>query len=148
MPSTPTKPQTNGAEIQLSQREIQIIAKAWLCIKSIDKFGVPKVDNDKLAKIGNYASSDSARVCWAPIGKKLAAMAGNIDNDAATPATPATPATAKANGAARKRKVKSEEDDEEVKGTPTKKPRGRKVMKREVKKEPEEDDVDFGDDEV
>ncbi|KAI0118100.1 hypothetical protein F4776DRAFT_635133 [Hypoxylon sp. NC0597] len=149
MPQTPTKPRANGAEMHLSQREIQIIAKAWLCIKSVDKNGVPKVDHHKLCKIGNYASADSARVCWAPIAKKLAIMAGNIDADPATATTPVIPSTGKTSGADRKRKVKAEDDEEvEVEETPSKKPRGRKRMKREVKKESEDEDEDFGDDEV
>ncbi|KAI1135467.1 hypothetical protein F5Y05DRAFT_172102 [Hypoxylon sp. FL0543] len=138
MASTPTKPQANGAKIQLNQREIEIIAKAWICIKSLNN-GVPKIDSEKLAKIGNYASADSARHVWGPIERKLIAMAKMVKDDPPTPAKPK----------GRPPKHKNDDDaGEAAGGSPVKKPRGRKVVKRRVKKESDGEDEELGADEA
>ncbi|KAI1656106.1 hypothetical protein F4813DRAFT_145492 [Daldinia decipiens] len=132
--STPTKSGNgSGGKLQLNQREIEVIAMAFMCISDI-KEGVPQVDAKKLAKIGNYASADSARHTWKPIQKKLMAHTSGEGDGSPLIATPST----KGRGASRKRKA----DDEAGEGTPTKKPRGRKASKVVPKKEEIEDYFD------
>ncbi|KAI1777402.1 hypothetical protein F4818DRAFT_410227 [Hypoxylon cercidicola] len=131
MTSTPTKPEANDAQPQLTQRETEVVAKAWLCIVQL-KNGVPVIDSKKLAELGNYASGDSARHAWKPIERKLLAIA------AAGPSI-STPVKSKSTG----RKRKMESADVEVLDTPTKRPRARKNTKAAVKKEKEEDDGDL-----
>ncbi|KAI0098401.1 hypothetical protein F4814DRAFT_433833 [Daldinia grandis] len=118
--STPTKSAANasGEKLQLSQREIEVMAMAFMCISDI-KEGVPQVDAKKLAKIGNYASADSARHIWKPIQKKLMAHTSGGGDGSPFIATPST----RGRGTPKKRKADSEADE----GTPTKKPRGRKT---------------------
>ncbi|KAF3060319.1 hypothetical protein GL218_09102 [Daldinia childiae] len=134
--STPTKSAGNGSgeKLQLNQREIEVIAMAFICISEI-KEGVPQVDAKKLAKVGNYASADSARHIWKPIQKKLMAHTSGEGDGSSFIATPST----KGRGTPRKRKA----DGEAGGGTPTKKPRGRKASKVALKKEDiEEEDID------
>ncbi|KAI1105434.1 hypothetical protein F4804DRAFT_304379 [Jackrogersella minutella] len=138
-----SNPQGKGVKTQLSQREIEITALAWMCITSV-KNGVPKVDANKLAKIGNYASADSARHIWRPIEKKLTSLARSADADAGDAAAAsskasgpaATPGKTTASG--RKRKVDADTDGGGD-SAPSKKPRGRKPSKAKAKKESDEE---------
>ncbi|KAI0848721.1 hypothetical protein F5Y00DRAFT_237481 [Daldinia vernicosa] len=133
--STPTKSAANdsGEKLQLSQREIEVMAMAFMCISDV-KDGVPQVDARKLAKIGNYASADSARHIWRPIQKKLMAHTSGEGENSPFPATPST----RGRGTPKKRKANGEAGE----GTPTKKPRGKKASKVAPKKEEFEDDID------
>ncbi|KAI1804630.1 hypothetical protein F4811DRAFT_519260 [Daldinia bambusicola] len=144
--ATPTQSGEKDApaeRLQLSQREIEVMAKAFMCISEV-KDGVPQVDAKKLAKIGPYASADSARHIWRPIHKKLQSY---INSESEEPLFPATPSTkGRPAGTPGKRKVDS--DGTEL--TPTKKPRGRpsKAMAKKKKHIEEdfkdEDDLDDG----
>ncbi|KAI0836173.1 hypothetical protein F5Y06DRAFT_274393 [Hypoxylon sp. FL0890] len=151
MASTPTKPtnsQADGAKIQLNQREIQVIAKAWLCITSV-KDGIPQVNSHKLCQVGNYATANSARHAWVPIEKKLIAMAATIkDDDDSSPAKPrGRPPKKRKNGDA------AADIGETPDGTPVKKKSGggRKSstkVKTKTKKESDDEGVGFSDDEI
>ncbi|KAL7628435.1 hypothetical protein AAE478_002638 [Parahypoxylon ruwenzoriense] len=135
----------NGTKMQLTPREIDVTAKAWLCITEI-KNGIPQVDSKKLAKVGNYASADSARHIWKPIQKKLMAMATAAaatvnEEDESNPATPKK----KSKGAPRKRKTEVDsnaDDNDMVERTPTKKTRARRSTRATAKKVEEDDDDD------
>ncbi|XXG95569.1 hypothetical protein Hte_001836 [Hypoxylon texense] len=135
MASTSANPEATESKPQLNQRELEVIAKAWICITSINN-GVPVIDSKKLAEIGPYASADSARHIWKPIEKKLFAIAG---------APPPTPGAGRGKGTPRKRKADAAADGEDP-GTPTKKPRARKNTKAATKKD--EDDGDLADGEA
>ncbi|KAI8961880.1 hypothetical protein F5Y11DRAFT_210793 [Daldinia sp. FL1419] len=127
--STTTKSAADGAaeKLTLSQREIEVMAMAFMCISDI-KDGMPQVDARKLAKIGRYASADSARHIWRPIQKKLIAHTSSEDDASPFPATPST----KGKGSPKKRKTANGEGTDE---TPTKKPRRGKNAKAAPKKE-------------
>ncbi|KAK6952663.1 hypothetical protein Daesc_004954 [Daldinia eschscholtzii] len=133
--ATPTKPDPEAIpeRLKLSQREIEVMAMAFMCISDI-KDGVPQVDARKLAKIGNYASADSARHSWKPIQKKLLNHVNAEDDVSPFPVTPSS----RGRGAPKKRKAG---DDDAVERTPTKKPRGRPA-KVVPKKEEIEDDLE------
>ncbi|KAL7629863.1 hypothetical protein AAE478_001386 [Parahypoxylon ruwenzoriense] len=73
-----------SSELQLSAREMEILAKTWQCFED-----TPKIDWQKLADIAGFKNLQTARACFAPIKKKLAIAAGQIEPP--TPATPATP---------------------------------------------------------
>ncbi|KAI1080938.1 hypothetical protein F5B20DRAFT_84729 [Whalleya microplaca] len=138
MVSTPTKSEANSAKVQLNAREMEIVAKAWQCIKEI-KDGVVKVDCKKLAEIGPYASADSARHIWMPIQKKLLASAG-----VGAPSSSAPPTPSKAKGTPRKRKADAN-GSELADGLTPKKLRARKtknLAKVELDEE-EDDDLDI-----
>ncbi|KAI2628541.1 hypothetical protein GGR54DRAFT_348971 [Hypoxylon sp. NC1633] len=122
-----TNPKANSANLQLTQREIEIIAKAWRCISDI-KDGIPQVDSKKLAAIGNYASADSARHSWKPIEMKLAAM-----NDTAEDPTADVTDKGKIKATPRKRKANTDISDEDIEESPTKKTRT--PLKSKVKTE-------------
>lgn len=132
--STPTKSGANGSgeKLELNQREIEVMAMAFMCISDV-KDGVPQVDAKKLAKIGNYASADSARHIWRPIQKKLMAHASGEGDGSPFIAT-----STRGRGTPKKRKA----DGEAGEGTPTKKPRGKKASKVVPKKEEIEDYID------
>ncbi|KAI0602254.1 hypothetical protein F4775DRAFT_588482 [Biscogniauxia sp. FL1348] len=87
MTSTPKKSEgVNLAKSGLSERDIQVIAKAWLCIKEI-KDGEPQVNYNKLKDLVPYASADSAAHCWRRIANKLALLSSAPSNaqEASTP---------------------------------------------------------------
>ncbi|KAI2622674.1 hypothetical protein GGS26DRAFT_567180 [Hypomontagnella submonticulosa] len=132
MAPTPSKSQAADGKLQLTQREIEVVAKAFRCITEL-KNGVAQVDSTKLAKIGGYASADSARHVWKPIQKKLIAMAGDAGDDDPSD----TPAQPKTKSATRKRKNDVGDPEE----TPTKKPRKGKTVKSKVKSDNSDEDA-------
>ncbi|OTB02391.1 hypothetical protein M426DRAFT_322667 [Hypoxylon sp. CI-4A] len=143
---------TSPTKSALTQREIEVTAMAWLCITAL-KDGIPQVDCKRLAQIGNYASPDSARHSWKPIERKLATLASAQDGDggAVTPVKPTT------TGRGRKRKSDTNGGSggggAEAEGTPTKKPRAKKVLKKPKKDSSSDElsdlrDSDFDDGEV
>ncbi|KAF2281289.1 uncharacterized protein EI97DRAFT_429338 [Westerdykella ornata] len=94
-----------------TEREMQIMSKAWFCLKS----GTPEIDYDKLAEATGMTNPRSASNAWAKIKHKLHAQEGIV----ATPKAKATPKK-KANG------------NDSAPGTPTKTPRKRAPKKQEV----------------
>ncbi|KAI1639382.1 hypothetical protein F4809DRAFT_657289 [Biscogniauxia mediterranea] len=87
MASTPKKNEgVNLAKAGLSDRDIQVVAKAWLCIKEI-KDGEPQINYSKLKDLVPYASADSAAHCWRRIANKLALLSSASSNaqEASTP---------------------------------------------------------------
>ncbi|KAI0381138.1 hypothetical protein F5Y04DRAFT_281113 [Hypomontagnella monticulosa] len=128
-----TKTQPADGKPQLNQRETEVIAKAFRCIVDV-KDGVVQIDSAKLAKIGGYASADSARHVWKPIANKLIAMASDLGDDDG----PTTPSKAKPKGTPRKRKTDTGADPE---GTPTKK-RKAKAVKAKVEKDDSDEEAE------
>ncbi|KAI5918800.1 hypothetical protein F4810DRAFT_690604 [Camillea tinctor] len=106
MASTPKKDEgLNLAKVGLSDKDIQVVAKAWLCIKEI-KDGEPKVNFDKLKELVPYASADSAAHCWRRIANKLALLSAppSSASNAQEVSTP-TPSKNKAPGSADKQRT-------------------------------------------
>ncbi|KAI0178688.1 hypothetical protein GGR52DRAFT_569595 [Hypoxylon sp. FL1284] len=123
MSSSPNKPEGDRAAAvwDLSPRECEIIARAWLCITDV-KDGAPVVDSKKLAKLGGYASADSARHMWRPIQNKLTAIL-RASNAREMDVTPLKAAPAKAAPAKKGRKRTGSAADSEIPETPAKKAR-------------------------
>ncbi|KAI1463588.1 uncharacterized protein F4812DRAFT_446604 [Daldinia caldariorum] len=138
-PAQPGEKDAPAERLQLSQREIEVLAKAFVCISDV-KDGVPQVDAKKLAKLGPYASADSARHVWRPIHKKLQSYIESGSEESLFPATPSTRNRGTGTGTPGKRKA----DGDGTELTPTKKPRGRPPKAMAKKKRIE---VDFGDEE-
>ncbi|KAI0832264.1 hypothetical protein F5Y06DRAFT_281093 [Hypoxylon sp. FL0890] len=57
--------------VQLSPRDMEILAKAWQCFDE-----APKINWQKLAEVANFKNAATARACFTPIKKKLAAASG------------------------------------------------------------------------
>ncbi|KAI1134737.1 hypothetical protein F5Y05DRAFT_199191 [Hypoxylon sp. FL0543] len=87
--------------VQLSPRDMEILAKAWQCFED-----TPKVNWAKLAEVANFKNAATARACFAPIKKKLVAAAAAAASGTPAPAEsgePTTPAKGR-----RKRKAETE----------------------------------------
>ncbi|OTA63319.1 hypothetical protein K449DRAFT_381812 [Hypoxylon sp. EC38] len=62
---------SSGQGVQLSYREMEILAKAWQCFDD-----PPKINWQKLAEIAPFKNPATARACFQPIKKKLVATYG------------------------------------------------------------------------
>ncbi|KAH8903718.1 hypothetical protein BR93DRAFT_971327 [Coniochaeta sp. PMI_546] len=128
---TPTKKDAAPSKVgDLTQRDLEILSKAWGAMKT-----QPEIDYEKLAEACGMTNPRSASNAWSMIKKKLFAN------------SPATDGPVKAETPAKKRKapikktpakdavVKDEavDDDIEVEATPTKKARSRAKPKPKVK---------------
>ncbi|OAA65172.1 hypothetical protein SPI_01959 [Niveomyces insectorum RCEF 264] len=141
------------AQAGLTERELLLVTAAYLCPRD---GGDPTVDWTKFAALAGYASSNSARVCFRPLQKKLKAfvdnMLGDVDGGTATgsgvaaretprtPKTPQTPKTtkpppetpgSKSRGQTKKRKQEDDDYDDNLQG-------GVGVPVKEEEKEEEE----------
>ncbi|KAI1385245.1 uncharacterized protein F4822DRAFT_338588 [Hypoxylon trugodes] len=130
------KNQAGDAKPAVNQREIEVIALAMQCMPGD---GAPPVDATKLARLGNYASADSARHAWRPIEKKLHGLAKSVgvDPDGEIP---------EMSRGGRKRKADSDGETTST-SLPAKKPRAKKAGTgtkkkggKKGKKEPEGED--------
>ncbi|KAK8001174.1 hypothetical protein PG991_013396 [Apiospora marii] len=66
---------------QFTQRDMEISAKAWACLTGDAKaYFNTQIDFDKLATLGGYKNSASARECWRTTKIRLMAAAG-VDKD-------------------------------------------------------------------
>ncbi|OIW26219.1 Clavaminate synthase-like protein [Coniochaeta ligniaria NRRL 30616] len=128
---TPTKKDAAPSKVgDLTQRDLEILSKAWGAMKT-----QPEIDYEKLAEACGMTNPRSASNAWSMIKKKLFAN------------TPSADGAAKADTPARKRKaptkktpakdaaVKDEDadDDLEAAATPTKKARARAKPKPKAK---------------
>ncbi|KAI1371454.1 hypothetical protein F4677DRAFT_311845 [Hypoxylon crocopeplum] len=139
----------SGKEIQLSAREMEILAKTFQCFDE-----PPKINWQKLADIAPFKNVQTARACFAPIKKKLlvaSGASGASGQGASGP--PSTPTkgrkrksdTEKTPGFGKKaktpskvlRSIKDSDDEDEIHAK----------IKAELKKAKEEEQVDDYDDE-
>ncbi|KAI1452507.1 hypothetical protein F4805DRAFT_28284 [Annulohypoxylon moriforme] len=122
--SSPKKAEKAHKDVQLTQRDMEILSFAWQC------FTVqPKIDFEKLAKVAPFKNSATARVCFGTVKKKF--MGAGESSEASAPTTPrkkrmagemmTSSSSKKAKSAKSSRKVlpKVEEDDDDE--TPKKK---------------------------
>ncbi|KAI1458533.1 hypothetical protein F4805DRAFT_423765 [Annulohypoxylon moriforme] len=144
MPPRITRPNANaGEDINLSRRDIQLVAVAWCCVKS-SKDDKPVIDFAKFTLKAGYKTQDSARHSWRPVEKKLEAIVAQFDDGSAPPSAPSTPVKS-AKSAPPKRKKELGNGDVAKEGVPVKKARHslpmgsmtslKKAPARKVKKE-------------
>ncbi|KAI5237153.1 hypothetical protein E4T43_08143 [Aureobasidium subglaciale] len=85
----------------LSQRDTEVVAAAFQCLKT-----APEIDYDKLAVMAGYKNGPSARACFQEVKKKLLAHGSNVPSST----TASAPTTTKKRAPAKKRKQSSPED--------------------------------------
>ncbi|CAJ2511102.1 Uu.00g067270.m01.CDS01 [Anthostomella pinea] len=114
-PAPPTQPEgTQGIKVMLNSRELEILAKAWLC--SDDFYNEkPRLDYEKLQRITHYQSRDAANHAFTKVYEKMKS-ADDVEIDRALAGTAAPrPSTTSGDTVApiktqRKRKAPSEAD--------------------------------------
>ena len=104
--------------ISLTANEQKLLSIVWQCVEG----GFPKVNNKKLAELGNYKNSATANTCWYNLRKKLLSSA---DGGAASPGGDAA-ITASGGSTRKKRSAGEIADAGGANGPPTKKKRARK----------------------
>ncbi|KAI1413916.1 hypothetical protein F5Y13DRAFT_188892 [Hypoxylon sp. FL1857] len=57
--------------VQLTAREVEILGKVWQCFDE-----QPKINWQKLAEVASFKNAATARACFTPIKRKLAAASG------------------------------------------------------------------------
>ncbi|KAI5196005.1 hypothetical protein AUEXF2481DRAFT_541025 [Aureobasidium subglaciale EXF-2481] len=85
--------------VGLSQRDTEVVAAAFQCLKTASE-----IDYDKLATMAGYKNGPSARACFREVKKKLLAQGSN------TPSSTTAPTATKKRASAKKRKQSSPED--------------------------------------
>ena len=130
-----------GAMI-LKEGDIKLLQLVSQCFESKEG-GWPKVDNKKLAQLGNYKNPASANSCWYNLKKKLFAMSDDSEQ----------PAPKSGKSSTKKRKLTETSVKAEYGGAPTKKRRdphskaGNEAVDVYVKQEISED-AESSDDEL
>ncbi|KAH9992702.1 hypothetical protein F4779DRAFT_239435 [Xylariaceae sp. FL0662B] len=93
-----------SAGAQLSQRDMEVLAKAWHCFEN-----EPTINWQKLAEVAGFKNGPSARACFLPIKKKLISYAKEAEGgDGASTVSAPTPSPAKSTPAGTPRKRKAD----------------------------------------
>ncbi|KAF2166346.1 hypothetical protein M409DRAFT_23538 [Zasmidium cellare ATCC 36951] len=137
----------------LSQKQMEYLALAWQCFET-----EPKIDYAKFATVANLASVNSARELMRVTKKKLKEEYGALDNGTATSpikkstSTPRSTPGAKRGRASVGKKAAAEmngedhdDDEEEMRASPSKKSKTNGKTNGVVKVEKEAEESDDGD---
>ncbi|KAI2633565.1 hypothetical protein GGS26DRAFT_51401 [Hypomontagnella submonticulosa] len=109
--TAPTTPPAK--EIQLTARDMEVLAKSWQCFD-----GQPKINWQKLADVAHFKNAETARVCFGTIKKKLHKVA-QVEPSTPTKSGGKRKATAEKTASCKKAKrsgkdmTSFEEDDDE-----------------------------------